>query len=688
MKVDHVQGVYNVKERPPRQFTFPEIGMPVNLFQGIDISKPIMTTFAPIVTSMLTGVLRQEKIHGKPARIHDIPVRMGDGTTTVLDVYFPKKVREKRLKCPTILIRTPYWKDQLGNLLGSLYTQNGFVTVIHDIRGTGHSNKTGINSFMLFEKEDALDILEWIKTKFWFNGKLGLWGASYLGMTQWCIYDNDEVTCFNTQVSSPQNLWKQHNGLGINEISVNLFWIQCDGAWFYDTPLEAKKRAMPYWQYGKHFLEAPAKGMYNSKIGEEEFSMETLVERGKDGAVELFKERYGVDLKSSVPDPPAYQRFVRDLVFSPRIMRLGPYMQSNLNMDFSRISKPFLIIAGWYDMFVKNNIEDFTSIMTRAQPLARKYTKMVVGPWGHGEVRHPDIKNPLQGGPLDMIDKLTYMNWFRYWLKDAPEGTGSEFERGPARARIKREFIDMPPLLIFTLGANTWRWEREWPLKRTVYQNLYLHSSGAANSRSGDGTLDFNAPATYEVSDTYDFDPADPVLSCGGNNLIIPKGAFEQAPVETRNDVLVYTSAPLEADVEVTGNLKMIFHASSSAIDTDFMVKLCDVYPSGKSFNISDLGIRARYHDGILAKPELLVPGKVYKLEFELFPTSTLFKKGHRIRIDITSSDFPKYDVNSNMGGKGDQGDYTIAKQKIFHDKDNPSCIVLPTIPTRDTSTR
>ncbi|MHA1847939.1 MAG: CocE/NonD family hydrolase, partial [Promethearchaeota archaeon] len=275
-------------------------------------------------------------------------------------------------------------------------------------------------------------------------------------------------------------------------------------------------------------------------------------------------------------------------------------------------------------------------------------------------------------------------DWFNYWLKDggASKGKRSKFEYCSKRTLIKKRLIDAPPVKIWVLGTEKgWRYENEWPLARTKYQKLYIHSSGKANSKKGDGFLDFNAPANDEDNDTYDFDPANPVITCGGNNLYIPKGAFEQSRPESREDVLVYTSKKLEEGLEITGYLKFVLHASSSAKDTDFMIKLCDVYPDGKSYNISDMGIRVRYRDGVLNKPSLIEPDKVYRYEINLWPTSIYFRPGHRIRVDITSSDFPKYNINSNLGGQGEPGDYKIARQKIYHDKEYPSYLILPTIP-------
>ncbi|MFX0103472.1 MAG: CocE/NonD family hydrolase [Candidatus Hodarchaeota archaeon] len=675
------QKIYNIKERPPRTFTKEEIGFPIEFMKNFNVIQLIQMNLAPLVTSVLAYVLKGKFIHGRPVKLKDIMVTMNDGAKTALDVYFPRRVYKKRLKCPTILIRTPYWKNDLGSILGSLFTQIGFVCVVQDIRGTGHSNKTGISNFLIYEKEDAQDIINWMKTKFWWNGKLSGWGASYLGMTQWCIIDSDEYDCFLTILSSPRNVFWQHNGLGVNETSIGFSRIQCDAAYFYDNVPAVKKEKMSYFQYTQKFMENPATGMDPGLIGQEKIGMDLIEQLSRKDLISVMKGLYGIDFESQEPNAPAYEKFILDLVWSPKVNRFHEFMTSNIKLDYSHIKKPNFMVAGWYDMFIKINMIDFQEIMAKAGPLAKKYTKMIVGPWAHGGVRHPTIKNAFNGGFINLILYGANVDWLWYWLKDADSPDSNEFEHCADRERIEKELIKSPPLKIFTFGRNKWRYEHEWPLKRTIYKNLYLHSSGSANSWKGEGILDFNEPSSEEQPDKYDYDPANPVLTRGGNNLTIPNGAFEQIEAESRDDVLVYTTEKLKEGIEFTGDLKMILYASSSAVDTDFMVKVCEVYPNGKSYNISDLGIRARYRDGVLKKPTLIEPDKVYKYEITLWPTSYYVKPGHRIRIDITSSDFPKYNINSNMGGKGSDGDYVIAKQKIYHDKKYPSHLILPVIP-------
>ncbi len=665
--------ILNAKERPARVVSNADALIPTNLFKDVDVFAPLMSNLGPITASALKWLLLLKVEVGTPHRVRDVMITMRDGVKVAMDIYFPtKSAYTGKQKLPTILIRMPYWKDKLP-LIGQAFSQHGYVVVVQDLRGTGHSNKTGINSFVILEREDGQDVIAWVKKQFWFNGKLGTWGASYLGMTQWVVHDSEDITCFGVQVSSPRNLWGQHNGLAINELSAALSRIQCDGSWFYEPMNLGKEERMHYYQYTTHYINNPAKGMFNMPVGAEKFTLMDMEAIKKKEMVSIMKSVFGLDLHATKPEPEKYQRFVMQLIYGNTVGHLSRFMPGMFDFKPNNIKRPYIIIGGWYDMFIRSSLTDFTDIMASADPYARRYTKMVIGPWAHGEIRHPDVKHILHGGFGDFIKNVIAFDWYDYWLKD---GSLAKDER----ERIEKSLINAPPLRIFTLGANTWRWEHEWPLARTQYKNLYLHSSGAANSRKGDGTASFDAPTTDEQADTYIHDPINPVITAGGNNLYLPKGAFEQHRSESRDDVLVYTSAPLKEGIEVTGPVKCELHVATTAVDTDLMVKICDVYPNGKSFNIDDLGVRARYRDGVMKPPTLLEPGKTYKLEFNLWPTSIYFKPGHRIRVCIASTDFPKYGVHSNLAN-GNKGEYTIAKQTIYHSQDKPSHIILPVIP-------
>jgi putative CocE/NonD family hydrolase len=255
------------------------------------------------------------------------------------------------------------------------------------------------------------------------------------------------------------------------------------------------------------------------------------------------------------------------------------------------------------------------------------------------------------------------LRWFDYWLKGIDSGVMEE-----------------PPIRLFVMGINQWRDEYEWPLARTRYTPYYLHSHGKANSLHGDGTLSPDVPGE-EPADHYRYDPADPVPTCGGNTLMIPVGVKDQREVETRPDVLVYTGDPLEKPLEVTGPLQVVLYASSSAPDTDFTAKLVDVRPDGYAQNIADGILRARYHESF-STPKLLSKDEVYEFTIDLWATSHVFLPGHRLRVEISSSNFPRFDRNLNTGGDQATGThFQVAEQAIFHNQQFRSHILLPVIP-------
>ena len=302
---------------------------------------------------------------------------------------------------------------------------------------------------------------------------------------------------------------------------------------------------------------------------------------------------------------------------------------------------------------------------------ARKHQKIWIGPWSHAA---PEGSDPQVFGPDADVDvREEDLRWFDYWLKGAGNG-----------------ITDEPSIRIFVMGENVWRFEEAWPLERTEYTRYYLHSDGSANSLDGDGTLNTTSPGD-EPPDRYDYDPENPVPTLGGNNStwtmvmyspdpVLP-GPLDQRPVEGREDVLVYTSETLERDLEVTGPLEVVLYAETSARDTDFTAKLVDVHPDGRAIHLAEGILRAR-HRNSLEREELLEPGRVETYRIELAPTSNLFLRGHRLRVEISSSNFPRFDRNLNTG----EGIFTgtrmeVAHQTILHTEEYPSHIVLPIIP-------
>ncbi len=331
----------------------------------------------------------------------------------------------------------------------------------------------------------------------------------------------------------------------------------------------------------------------------------------------------------------------------------------------NKVTIPTLNIGGWYDIFAKETLDLTTRVRKESDNrLARRNQFVIMGPWGHG----PDTTKlgELSFGAQARLDiGKRQLQWFQYWLLDKEIGVQ-----------------DWPAYYLFVMGENQWRGEQEWPLARTEFTHYYFHSEGKANTRSGNGTL-ITAKPTEQPPDHFTYDANEPVPTRGGNNLMgPPTGPFDQSTLEDREDVLVYTTPILDHAVEVTGPVKVILHAASSARDTDFTAKLVDVHPNGKAYNICDGIVRAR-HRNSRVQAELLEPGTIYRYEeIDLWVTSNLFKKGHRIRVEISSSNFPRFDRNPNSGlAFGSDTELLKAKQTIYHDANHPSHLLLPVIP-------
>jgi putative CocE/NonD family hydrolase len=330
---------------------------------------------------------------------------------------------------------------------------------------------------------------------------------------------------------------------------------------------------------------------------------------------------------------------------------------------FDKIDLPVMHISGWYDDEQIGTPLNFTG-MTQQAPsqFARQNQALLMGPWGH-QVNTTQKLGEVDFGSQALIDlRAVELAWFDRWLK------------GKQTERVE------PPVRIFVMGENRWRDEAEWPLKRTQWTEYYLHSQGGANSRFGDGLLSLSPPGT-EPADVFRYDPARPVPFLTDPTSSQIGGPDDYAAIERRDDVLVYMTSPLEADLEVTGPIRLKLFAASSAVDTDFTAKLVDVHPSGFVQRLCDGIVRARFRNG-MDKPELIEPGAVYDYDIDLWNTSQVFFKGHRIGLEIASSAFPKYDRNLNSGEDLASGiRLVIAEQTVYHDAVHPSALILPVIP-------
>lgn len=576
------------------------------------------------ISSGQTFGLSDELFKVRIERGIDAPMR--DGVKLAANVYRP----DAPGKFPAILIRTPYDKEAYGKYSSfpDYAARKGYVVIVQDVRGRYASE----GDFLPYaqEIEDGYDSVEWAAALPYSNGKVGTQGCSYLGAVQWQLATASPphlVAIF------PQCTFANARHFFFFGGAFDLSWI----SWLNGRLPDIKKRR------GIEGKEASPEGAWNAWTRNKWEWLSYLPLRD----FPLLKEfcPYYYEWLAH-PDDGSYWDF------------------ANVEMKHREVEVPAYNLTGWFDdgYGQPGAILNFLGMKKNGKTKeAREGQKLIIGPWTHCDpgTRAGDI----DFGPEAAVDlNELVLRWSDFWLKGIDNGILAE-----------------PPIKIFVMGSNRWRYEHEWPLARTEYTPYYLHSLGGANSLNGNGTLDGQAPAS-ENPDVYIYDPSNPVTDFRFEE----SGPRDQRPIEIRNDVLVYTSEPMAEDLEVTGPIKAEIWASSSAQDTDFVVKITDVYPDGYSQNITPQlsGIlRARYRESE-SRPVLMTPGKIYKLDIGLMVTSQVFKKGHRIRIAVTSSYFPHMDRNPNTGRPfGKDREIMRAEQKIYHDKNFASRIILPVIP-------
>jgi uncharacterized protein len=552
---------------------------------------------------------------------HQLPIPMRDGVTLSADIYRP----DADGRFPAILVRTPYSNNSStaidqGHYQSVFYAERGYAVVQQDVRGRYDSD----GAFYPFrgEANDGFDTDEWIGRQSWSNGRIGTMGQSYYGLTQLlqALTGSKYLTAIIPNVTTFDTYDNWIYKGGAFQLGFALPW-----AVYIDGRVNQELTAYRWPTVFRHLPISTADEAAGRKIG-----------------------------------------FYRDWVSHPT--RDAYWDENSWERSQDQVAVPSFSISGWYDIFLKGLLTDHIEITKRGKTeAARTGRRMMIGPWVHGIGRNP--VGDVNFGPEASVDLArVQLRWHDYWLKGVQNGLAEE-----------------PPIKIFVMGENIWRYEREWPLARTRFTKYYFHSGGRANSLHGDGTLSMDAPRTEGAKDTYTYDPANPVPTLGGNNCcwtdIVPMGPFDQRAAERRDDVLVYTTPELKEPLEITGPITVTLFAATSAKDTDWTAKLVDVGPNGYARNLQDGIVRARYRESNKRASEI-EPGRVYEYAIDLWATSNVFLPDHRIRVEISSSNFPRFDRNLNTGDDPATGT-TVKKaaQTVYHDAQHPSHIVLPVIP-------
>ncbi len=551
----------------------------------------------------------------KDARIRiNERVSMRDGARLATTVFLPPEGES----FPVVLVRSAYGR-QMGWAARD-FLERGIALVTQDTRGRYGSD--GHFYPFVYEENDGLDTLDWLAEQEWCDGRVGMFGASYLGAVQFAVASSNHPTlrALNPQFMAGDCWQHAYYFDGVYSLGLTFSWLVLEV-----NARVSEASLLPFYDIPNLLRQLPL-GTLDEKMGCQPSA--------------AFRNL----LKHQSPDEHWDAWRWREI--------------------FKDTTVPMLITGGWYDYYAGDAFLNFAELRKSPDLKVAASHRLIVGPWTHGTHGSSEL-GELDFGPDATDEDDHHVRWLACLLKD---GKSEDFQKAPIR--------------LFVMGENVWRDEWEWPLARTEWTPFYLHASGVLSAQSPEN----------ETPDEYVYDPENSVPTTGGNHSVGPynpglydicrPGPMEQSRVETRDDVLVYTSEVLEIDTEITGPIVVKLFAASSAPDTDWVARLCDVYPDGRSFNITEGVIRAAFQKRDWNHPELIEPHKIYEYTIDLQATSNLFKAGHRIRVQITSSNFPLWARNLNKGEPIlTAQEWQNAEQTIYHDAEHSSHIILPIVP-------
>jgi uncharacterized protein len=538
-------------------------------------------------------------------------IPMSDGVKLVADIYRPKMDG----KFPVIVMRTPYAKGNTEHsypLIATIFSCQGYVVIIQDVRGKYGSE--GIFIPFLNEEQDGQDTVNWASEQEWSNGKVALMGFSYLGTCAWLTTLNGPKSLKAVvPMFCCQNAYTGWIDGGVPYLKDILMWLLRHHG--------RKGREVPHSEVDDIILQLPVL-QFDKRI--------------KDG-IDTFK---------------SWMYHLHE----------DEYWQIySVNHRRHEIDVPALFVAGWFDRFVNNTVNDYYKTANTSPDLKTKESRLVIGPWGHKPTTEfPDFNFGTDARFRHQF--RTMLKWYDHWLKGA-----------------KAEFDHRKPIEYFMMGKNEWRQTESWPPPGVCEEKWYLSNQGVANTFSGSGTLTTSKP-DEQVTDTYVYDPEFPAPSIGNKMLYGNQtdGPRDQSVLYKRQDILYYHTEPFEEDFEVAGPISVVLYLSSSAVDTDFAAKICDLHPNGKSYFLANGFQRMRFLDSVKATHGIEAD-KVYRLELMIGQTAHTFLKGHCIQLQVSSSDFPNHERNLNTGGsnEGDSEEVT-ATQTVYLGGIYDSHVILP----------
>jgi len=603
----------------------------------------------------LARLLNEEKwptpqFSASEIQCHTVRVLMRDGVRLATDLYLPPK-----FPAPVVVMRTPYGRDlemrgQAAVMVG--LARRGYIVVSQDCRGTGGSEPDHWVYFV-YETEDGHDCIEWITQQDWYGGFIGSFGGSYNGQTQWPMAMHPRMStiipgnCALEMVANTVrpymflNAYARVMGNG-NKLAIPLtemeryFEKETMAGGYFNEPLHSPFSAALLQRFPDLRTMPPNEA---KRWLWEQYCAMTCTQR-----VEFIKQALHTETIDSVEfgKLPA--------VFGQQISVSGitiPY--ADPAEGCRRLCAPPLIRTGWYDWNVRDTLLTWETLRREGKPEVAEHARLIISHSAHnmpgyqvGGDEHPELVRIPSS--LDQLGLMTR------WYDAVAQGTTDRW----------------PRVIYYLMGANEWRVASDWPVPEAKQITFYLGNKQRLTSEP---------PRQSSRPDSYTYDPTNPTPTVGGSivSFLYRPGSLDVSKVQARSDVLTYSSEILKQDLDVVGPLRMILYASSSALDTDFAVRLSDVFPDGRAIALQTGMLRARYRN--IAEPAWLEPGRIYPFEIDMWATANRFKAGHRLRIDISSADFPRYDRNSNRGG--DLGEPIAATQTIYHDPERPSHLIV-----------
>ncbi|MGC1483121.1 MAG: CocE/NonD family hydrolase [Candidatus Acidiferrum sp.] len=642
------------------------LGLGIAIVCGVTIGAVRAQQRAPLTQEQKDQRVQTEKELESVAIIErKVMIPMRDGVRLATDIYRPKNASEP---VPIIWVRTPYnfnYWDVRNGLPADMRTalmavKRGYAYVVQNERG--HFFSEGNYDILGAPRTDGSDMLDWLKSQAWTNGKVGTTGCSSTAEYQMGI------AAMGNPAYAAMNI--QSFGAGVGRVGP--YYEQ--GNWYRGG---AVQMLFITWLYGEQNQVRP---MFPANT-----SQEDLIRASK--AFDLAQQLPPVDwskalwhlpeqdILKAVDAPHGIYADAMPVPTGGRMIQRTPndpaWYKGGLYHDDMRLNLPGLWFMTWYDVSIGPNLELYNHVRKTADSEIADEQWVIIAPVGH--CAYTRATEDTVVGERSMGDARLDYQEITYSFFD-------RFLKGEKSAKID----SMPKVTYFTMGENKWQTSETWPPAGAQTMTMYLSSAGRANSLTGDGTLVTSAPAA-DKPDLFTYDPMNPVPSYGGNvcctGTAVQAGAFDQRKMEARNDILVYTSEPFKEGTELSGPITPTLYVSSDAKDTDFTVKVIDVYPDGRAFNLDESIQRLRYRDGYDKPLVWMEPGKVYKVTLQPLNTSNYFEAGHQLRIEISSSNFPRFDRNLNTGGNNyDEEKSVVAHNAVHHSKQYPSQVVMTVV--------